>query len=142
MLTTQKLGVPFYLILLGLGCLASNLLSACAMAPGHGFMNTNTPDLAGAKPQNYEQTIRDYLRVALKDPYSMQDFSVSEPVLTSCAIGIYGPFHAWRVPTTYNAKNSYGAYVGLQRYYYWFHGERVVGITQNPSFCPEASIWR
>jgi hypothetical protein len=116
MLTIQTLRAPVYLILLGLGCLASTLVSACAMAPGHGFMNTNTPDLAGAKPQNYEQTIRDYLRVSLKDPYSMQDFSVSEPVLTSCAIGIYGPFHAWRVPAAYNAKNSYGAYVGLQRY--------------------------
>ncbi len=117
------------------------ILGGCATSGG-GFMNTNLPADAGQAPTGYEQTIKTYLRSALKDPNSMIDFSVSSPILTSCAVGIYGPFHGWRVTTSYNAKNSYGGYVGLKTYYYWFHGERLKGIGENPSFCPEAPSWR
>ena len=116
-------------------------LGGCA-SPGGGFLNTNTPADAGSKPQGYEQAITNHLRYALKDPNSMTDFSVSEPVLTSCAVGIYGPFHGWRVTTRYNAKNSYGGYVGIKTYYYWFHGERLKGVGQSPSFCSEAPGWK
>lgn len=116
-------------------------LAGCT-TPGGGFLNTNVPADAGDAPKQYEQTIRTYLRTALKDPYSMTDFSVSKPALTSCAVGIYGPFHGWRVTTQYNAKNSFGAYVGLRTYYFWFHGERLKGIGENPTFCPEAAGWR
>lgn len=126
---------PIWLLLI---CL---FLASCA-APGRsGFLNTNTPDDTGPMPQNYEQTIQAYLQSALKDPYSMRDFSAGIPVRASCAIGIYGSYHAWRVPAQYNAKNSYGAYVGIRAYYYWFHGERLKGITEHPSSCPEASGW-
>ena len=116
-------------------------LGGCS-SPGGGFLNTNTPADAGSKPQGYENVILSHLRYSLKDPYSMTDFSVSNPVLTSCAVGIYGPFYGWRVTTRYNAKNSFGAYVGIKTYYYWFHGERLKGIGENPKFCPEASGWR
>ena len=117
------------------------LMAGCT-TPGGGFLNTNVPADAGRSPENYEQTIKNYLRIALKDPNSMTDFSVSKPILTSCAVGIYGPFHGWRVITSYNAKNSYGGYVGIKTYYFWFHGESLKGIGQNPSLCPEASSWR
>lgn len=118
--------------------LLSIFLAGCA---GKGFLNTNTPADAGEEPKKYEERILNHLNRVLKDPDSMKNFSVSKPMLTSCAIGIYGPFNAWRVAVQYNAKNSYGAYVGLQSYYYWFHGERLKGINQNHSFCPEASAW-
>ena len=116
-------------------------LAACS-TPGGGFLNTNVQADAGAAPTQYEQTIRSHLRTALKDPNSMTDFSVSEPILTSCSVGIYGPFHGWRVATSYNAKNSYGGYVGEKTYYYWFHGESLKGIGKNPGYCPEAPNWR
>ena len=121
--------------------LVSVILGGCA-TPGGGFLNTNVPADAGQAPEEYEQTIRNHLRIALKDPNSMMDFSVSEPLLTSCSVGIYGLFHGWRVTARYNAKNSYGGYVGLMTYYYWFHGERLKGIGENPSSCPEAPGWR
>lgn len=117
------------------------ILSGCA-TQGGGFFNTNVPADAGEVPKQYEQTIRDYLHRALKDPSSMTDFSVSQPVLTSCSVGIYGQYYGWRVTTEYNAKNSYGGYVGLKTYYYWFHGESLKGIGENPTSCPEASGWR
>lgn len=105
-------------------------------------MNTNVLADAGQAPTGYEQTIKAYLRTALKDPNSLIDFSASEPTLTSCAVGIYGAFYGWRVTASYNAKNSYGGYVGLKTYYYWFHDDRLKGIGENPSFCPEAPSWR
>ena len=116
------------------------LLSGCST--GTGFLNTNTPEDAGKKPILYEETIRQYLKNNLKDPNSLIDFSVSEPILTSCAVGIYGPFYGWRVTTQYNAKNSYGGYVGLQTFYYWFHGEKLKGIGKQSNFCSEAPSWR
>ena len=116
-------------------------LSSCA-TPGGGFLNTNVPSDAGSAPIQYEQTIRSYLRSALKDPNSMIDFSVSGPTQTSCAVGIYGSFNGWRVSASYNAKNSYGGYVGLRTYYFWFHDERLKGVGENPSLCPEAPGWR
>lgn len=117
------------------------LLAGCS-TPGGAFLNTNVQADAGSAPTQYEQTIRSHLRFALKDPSSMTDFSVSAPVLTSCSVGVYGPFHGWRVATSYNAKNSYGGYVGIQTSYYWFHGNTLKGVGQNPGFCPEASNWR
>lgn len=117
------------------------MLSGCTI-PGGGLLNTNIQSDAGQAPTCYEQTIRDYLQISLKDPRSIIDFSVSKPILTSCAVGIYGPFHGWRVALSYNAKNSYGGYVGLKTYYCWFHGERLRGIGENPTFCPEAPGWQ
>jgi hypothetical protein len=108
-------------------------LVSCVATPRY----TNTRADVGAKPEHYEQTIREYLRVTLKDPYSVQDFSVSEPELTACSIAPGSPFYGWRVATQYNAKNSYGAYVGLRQYFYWFHGEQVKLITTDLSICPE-----
>lgn len=72
----------------------------------------------------------------------MIDFSVGAPILASCSVGIYGSFHGWRIAAAHNAKNSYGGYVGLKTYYYWFHGERLKGFGESPSFCPEAPGWR
>jgi len=109
------------------------LLAGCALTPTY----TNTRADVGARPEHYEQTIRDHLRVTLKDPYSVQDFSVSEPELTACSIAPGHPFYGWRVATQYNAKNAYGAYVGLQQSFYWFHGERLKLITADLRTCPE-----
>lgn len=117
------------------------LLAGCA-TPGGGFLNTNTPADAGPAPTAFAYTVRSYLGQVLKDPNSLIDLTIAPPIHTSCAVGIYGPFYGWRVMTQYNAKNSFGGYVGLQVYYYWFHGEELVGVGQNPTFCPEASGWR
>lgn len=63
---------------------------------------TVTPRLAnvrgaeGEKPERYEQTIREHLRVTLLDPYSVQDFFVDTPERTWCAIPQGGgTFYGW-----------------------------------------------
>jgi hypothetical protein len=114
------------------------ILSGCG---GNGFLNTNKPEDAGASPIRYEETIKSYLNNTLKDPYSIRDLSISRPHLSACSIGVYGNFNAWVVHVSYNAKNSYGAYVGLQTSYFWFHGDHLKGVNVNPTFCPEAAGW-
>lgn len=122
-------------------CCAAVLLAACA-TPGGGFLNTNTPADAGQRPTASAQAVQAYLNASLKDPYSLRDLAISEPALSSCAVGIYGPFYGWRVDVSYNAKNSYGGYVGQRTYAYWFHGDRLKGIGENAGYCPEAPGWR
>jgi len=114
------------------------LVSGCASSR---FFNTNTPADVGEKPKNYEQAVKDDLQRSLKDPFSIQDLNIAEPVLGKCGVGIYGPFHGWRVNVRYNAKNSYGAYVGTKTYYYWFRGEQLRGESKEPGYCPEAAGW-
>jgi hypothetical protein len=115
----------------------SFLLVGCAGARGGNWIGVNVFEDAGEKPENYEATIKEFLYRNLKDPDSLKQFSVGEPQLASCSIGIYGPFWGWRVQTEYNAKNSYGGYVGLQAVYFWFHGERLTAKTLNPTYCPD-----
>jgi hypothetical protein len=112
-------------------------LAGCVMTPMTPKYTSTSTDV-GAKPEHYEQTIREHLRRTLKDPYSVQDFSVSAPERTWCAINPGGyPFHGWRVIAKYNAKNAYGAYVGLRQSVYWFHGERLTLMTTDANMCPE-----
>jgi hypothetical protein len=108
-------------------------LVGCAMTP----RLTNTRADVGAQPAFYEQTIREHLHRSLLDPYSVQDFHVSEPELMACMIAPSYPFYGWRTAVQYNAKNAYGGYVGLRRSFYWFHGERLALITADPGRCPE-----
>lgn len=117
-------------------------LVGCAGVSGGNWMGINVSKDAGTMPNNYEETAKQCLMQRLKDPDSLKQFSVGNPSKTSCSIGIYGPFWGWCVQVNYNAKNSFGGYVGLQTKYFWFHGENVVAITDNPTFCPSIKAER
>lgn len=97
---------------------AALCLSACAT-----YSSTNAtesePD-AGERPSNEqaEKAVKEYLRSTLKDPDSIKNFEMtSEPSKTTWYRGLLnGGGHAagWIVCYKYNAKNSYGGYVGLK----------------------------
>ncbi len=90
-------------------------LSACAMPSKEELANANY----GAPPQDYEEQIKNHMRSYLKDPLSAQYRLVNAP---------YPDYKTLRLTTRYghavcylvNAKNSYGAYVGETRYYFFF----------------------
>lgn len=111
------------------------LLVGCAGRPGGNFVGANVPEDAGELPPNYVELVKYNLRNRLKDPDSAK-IAVGEGYLGQCQIGIYGPFYGWRVPVDYNAKNSYGGYVGEQRIYYWFAQGHVRRISADPNVCP------
>jgi hypothetical protein len=87
----MKLGLVLVFILLG-----------CVVTPRY----TNTRADVGPKPEHYEQTIREHLRIALRDPYSVQDFRVGEPELTVCTTASGHPFYLWRVLTDRHTSSS------------------------------------
>lgn len=98
------------------------LISACSTA-------VKDP---GPPPVNYRAAIEEQMRVTLKDPYSVRDFRLGRPQKMSKWVGIAfgGNSYYWGVCAEYNAKNSYGAYVGLRRYIFKFSGENVVNSWQ------------
>jgi hypothetical protein len=99
-------------------------ISACAPVPGSGLAK-NDP---GPFPENYEQMVKNNLNASLKDPYSVQELTITRPIQTSLWTGIArsGSVQAWATCVTYNAKNSFGAYVGKRSYTYFIReGEFV-----------------
>lgn len=117
---------------------ATVILSACA-TPGGSFLNTNVPADAGTEPTQYEQVIKN----SLSSNPSISNLMISKPELSSCAVGIYGSFHGWRVATSYTStQHSYDNHIKVQVYYYWFHGESLKGVGQLRDFCPDAPGWR
>jgi hypothetical protein len=78
----------------------------------------------GPEPTNLEVRVQRHLKEVLKDPYSVRDLEISPPVRASMWTGVvnYGEVQTWSTCVRYNAKNSYGGYVGLRSYRYHFHG--------------------
>ncbi len=95
-------------------------LTACVSASEGGYAN----DDPGPYPSNYEQLVKSHLRQTLKDPYSVMDLNIAPPVRTSAWIGIQrgGNAQAWVTFVSFNAKNSFGAYVGTKCYRYYIKG--------------------
>ncbi len=111
------------------------LLIGCAAQPGGNWIGVNTPEDAGRLPSDYRDMVTNVLRSSLKDPYSAV-ITVGTAVQTQCEIGIYGAFHGWAVPVTYNAKNGYGAFTGERSVYYWIANGGVRRVSDSPSLCP------
>lgn len=120
---------------------APALVAALAMAMG-GCVGTKqvnyagTEASAGAAPANPEAAIKVYLRRALKDPDSLKDFAILSKDIRMCNLPDGRMTYAWMVNTEYNAKNSYGGYVGLAEHAFWFRGEQFLGAVASDWSCP------
>ena len=69
----------------------------------------------GKLPNNYQEMIKQYLAIFLKDPYSAKYDFKEKPVkgyIQDLSINKGRPTFGWLVNFNYNAKNSYGAYTG------------------------------
>jgi hypothetical protein len=90
------------------------VLTGCATAPP-------VVDSPGPKPslEKLEGMVLDYLQKSLKDPDSLKQFRVvSGPTLATWYTGVLAGNYTnsgWLVCFEYNAKNSYGGYVGVKR---------------------------
>lgn len=97
-----------------------------------------TADYGPPPPSNTTEVIKQSLLNSLKDPDSLKDFSVfpSEKAWFRIDRGWIGALggkpaqefvYCWRVPFQYNAKNSYGGYVGTQLYYQYYKDGELLG---------------
>lgn len=69
----------------------------------------------GKLPNNYQEMIKEYFAIRLKDPYSAKYDFRRKPLkgyIQDLKINKGRPTFGWLVFFTYNAKNSYGAYTG------------------------------
>lgn len=91
-------------------------------------------------PSNYRAQTVTYLRRTLKDPYSVRDAEITDP--TVIFVGLVNGTSAPGVCVRMNAKNSFGAYIGLQTMAVAFKNGSVMGAGE-PVFdtCSKAT-WR
>ncbi|EMX9223692.1 TPA: hypothetical protein U2L64_004070 [Citrobacter koseri] len=89
-------------------------------------INLDTADV-GAKPQNYKKLVEDAIKEQLKDPDSARFTDMTNPrkeVMVDQGNFIYG----YSTCVYVNAKNSYGGYVGKQRYWAFIRNNQVLRI--------------
>lgn len=98
MFKLSKLLILFALIVLS-GCETS------ASTPGNAA-------IAARVPVDYREKVSVYLKRTLKDPYSVRDAQITEPAVIF--VGLVNGGTAPGVCVQMNAKNSFGAYTGIQ----------------------------
>jgi len=121
--------------------LALAVVSLTACQPSASKVVANTPPAtedAGPKPKDANSSIKGYLHSVLRDPDSLRDFSATEPRVGAYFVPVLqgGPKNvpAWYSCFSYNAKNGFGGYVGVQRYVAFFKDHQIIGVIdmENP----------
>ncbi|HBV3334746.1 hypothetical protein [Klebsiella pneumoniae] len=85
------------------------LISACSVS-----QNEINSANYGSKPINNEEKVIDMIKESLKDPESLRVLSITNPARGFSKYGFGSTEHGWFTTITYNAKNSYGGYVGAK----------------------------
>ena len=104
--------------------LAFAILGACTMEPTGPNVQT-----AGPKPNNVGSLVQIYLNESLKDPYSVRGLTYSLPREGGRWTGLVnqGLVPSWYSCVKYNAKNSFGGYVGQKEHVFFIRDDRVTG---------------
>src|SRR5713101_5279301 len=79
----------------------------------------------GAYPNNYQEIVKGYFAILLKDPYSAQYELWKGPTQMWYSFFDHGRF-GYGVCVGINAKNSYGGYTGLKVHYVLINNGVVV----------------
>ncbi len=85
-------------------------------------------DISKGVPGDYREQVALYFRKSLKDPYSVRDAEISGPTTAFAGILYGGTVPA--VCVRLNAKNAYGAYMGITTYAIGFKDGKVSGAVQ------------
>lgn len=74
----------------------------------------------GDKPSNYEERVKDYMAMELKDPMSAV-YSFRPPLRRAVVkMGMsdnFTKYYGWVVEVSVNAKNSFGGYTGAETHF-------------------------
>lgn len=80
-------------------------------------------------PPNYRALIVEKVKSTLKDPYSIRSAQISEPA--PGFVGLLNGGTQMVVCTRFNAKNSFGAYTGVETFLFAFSNGKLLGMGQN-----------
>jgi hypothetical protein len=107
------------------------MLAIAAMTALAGCQTTGTADQPVAQPPaNYRQLIIRETRDRVKDPYSIRSAEISAPDMAWSGL-LYGG-NAMVVCARFNAKNSFGAYIGIRPVAYIFRDQQLAHVVQDP----------
>ena len=118
-----------------MGFVALALLSGC-MGNSVSKVETAQTPAELVKPSGYEPKLRDYALSLLKDPDSMKAFEVTEPEIGRYYGGMFNGFkyeQRYYVCYRFNAKNSFGGYVGVKQHVAFFEGNEIHFTGNNPA---------
>lgn len=104
-------------------------LSSCVVTQPK--MNEWKADMAGPQPtdEQVEAFINDYVTANFYDPYSVRDLGNFETSRYIANLSFNrGQVSAWEIDFVANAKNLYGAYIGLKKYTFFVQHNKVVII--------------
>lgn len=103
------------------------------------------PDIAtadfGQYPSDYVSLIKSWAETNLKDPYSAKYVRISIP-RREWAVANKQPIYGWSVCAMINAKNSYGAYAGVETYWFFIRDGQIVRSqdTDKPGGIPSLGL--
>lgn len=107
------------------------LLSGCGLKKPNPVQMSDA--YYGEIPQSTEEAVRAFMEEKLFDPYSAV---IKCGVPQKSWVNHMGKFYyGWNIICSINAKNRYGAYVGVEKYHYLFQGEKILRnlwATQGP----------
>lgn len=111
--------------------LVAVMVTGCAGAPYPTREQIKQSD-AGPYPKKYERAVNEYLSSVLKDPSSLRNLSITKPEKTAHQASVFmgGKLtYQYRSCVRYNAKNSYGGYVGMKAYTFYISHNSVFDVT-------------
>jgi len=103
------------------------LLGACV---------TPNPQAIGPYPTDSEQIVREHVRQAFFDPYSIRDARITPPHEGQIFFQ-----QGWIVCLEANAKNRMGGYTGLKRTAFLINNNRVVNMLADAPLCNSSELY-
>ena len=106
-------------------------LTACAPAP---VTKNETEGLDyGPRPVRYQDEIRSYLSVRLKDPKdAIIEFRTEPQQMYQRKVALRSMHYGWAACVWVNDKNSAGAYQGFYPMTFFFRHEKIVQVNSGP----------
>ena len=132
----QKLAGIGILDMRSAGLIAGVLLLLC----GDEAIAREAGNFGFGRPPSYRETrelILGHLKLTLKDPDSLRDLTIAKPAADCYRRGIgRRDVCGYKICVAYNAKNSFGAYIGRKVYVYWKLNGWGTQVFENAGACP------
>jgi len=93
-------------------------------------------------PQQYENTITNYLAFRIRNPQKNSELTFGQPEPGACALdGYITGRRGWVVPVSYATRTGEATgketiRINIKQYYFWFLGDTIAGITPRIELCP------
>jgi len=123
-------------------CVTATALGAVVVGCASGVDSGPPTVVRTPPPQNYENTITNYLALKIRTPQKNAEINVGAPEPGACALDAYTTSsRGWVVPVAYATRSGEATgketiRINAKQYYFWFLGNTIAGITPRIELCP------